>query len=142
MKPLSKFLMAAAVVAPAMASAQSWTKDVSYQVGSSNVSVYTASIPTSATTTTDALTTSAKGCLSIDVTAPTSHLSKTFVVKVSPLLTGAISATAVSTTAVLPTGNHVVVEGQARRVWITTANLSNSLGGISATVTDISDCQR
>lgn len=143
MKTLSKFLMAAALVAPALASAQTatWTKNYSYTVGDSVVSVYSASLLTSATAETGAYTASAKSCITVDHLSPTTA-SRTITIKSSPVITGGISVTAVAGVSPTGAGTHSTIAGQARRVWVTGTYVTGASGPTSATITDVTNCQR
>lgn len=143
MKTLSKFLVAAALVAPAIASAQTatWVKNEQYTVGDSVVKVYSASLLTSGTAETGAYTASAKSCITVDHLSPSTS-SRTITIKSSPFLTAGISVTAVAGVTPTGIGTHATIAGQARRVWVTGAYATGASGTTSATITEITNCQR
>lgn len=144
MKFTNKALVAALLLAPAMASAQTstWTKNETFTVGDSVVKVYSASLLTSATAETSAYTAAAKSCITVDHFTAGSAPSRTITIKSAPLTTGGISVTAVAGVSPTGIGTHSTIPGQARRVWVTAAYATGASGTTSTTLTEVTNCQR
>ena len=143
MKLNQKTLVAALLLAPAMASAQSssWTLNSSVQQGDSQILVSSASLLTSATAETAAYTAGSKSCITVDHV--TTNSSRTTTIKGYPQLTGGISTTLVA--GVTPTANvgvHTTVAGAVRRVVVRNDYATGATGTTSATITEVTNCQR
>jgi len=142
---MNKTLLAtAALLSMASASfAQSttWTLNNSYTQDGSVIKVSSASLLTSATAETDAYVAGVKSCITVDHF--TTNASRTTTIKASPLLTGGISVSAV--VGVTPTANvgvHTTIAGQTRRVWVRNDYATGATGTTSATITEVTNCQR